>query len=84
MFNSMQAPLARANRVSSKSPVTNHFLIYFLLLVAGVPLSLFLEVMFNPHARNLEYWSDVNKEAQKQHTTTVRSPEPFNDEKALP
>lgn len=83
MFNSMQEPLAEAHRMRAKSPAINPFLIYFLFLVAGVPLSLFVELMLDPKAQSLEYWNDVNKDAQIPHGT-IKSAEQLNERKPLP
>lgn len=83
MFHSMQEPLAEAHPLRAKSPAINPFLIYFLFIVAGVPLSLFVEVLLDPQAQSLEYWNDINKDAQIPHGT-IKSAEQYNKRKALP
>ncbi len=45
------------------SPAFNPFLLFFALLLAGVPFSYFYEVITNPFAREAGYWADINTDA---------------------
>lgn len=42
----------------------NPFLFFFALLLAGVPLSYFFELISNPFARDTGYWADVSADAR--------------------
>ena len=43
--------------------VFNPFLLFFALLLTGIPLSYFLELIGNPFAREAGYWADVSADA---------------------
>lgn len=38
----------------------NPFLLFFTLILAGIPLSYFVEMLDKPSTRHLHYWAEVN------------------------
>ncbi len=53
------------DRLSGRLPsfAFNPLLLFFAMLLAGIPSSYFYELMTNPFSRNLCYWTDVNRDA---------------------
>ena len=63
MFDFTRGHLAKGRFMRSLSGLCNPFLFFFTLMLAGIPLSYFAEMMNNPFARKMSYWTDVNTHA---------------------
>ena len=64
MFDSTQGHLAKGRFMHSLSVLFNPFLLFFALILAGIPLSYFTELLNDPNTRHISYWARVNAEAQ--------------------
>lgn len=60
MFDSTQGHLAKGRFLHSLSGLFNPFLLFFALILAGIPLSYFAEMINDPDTRKMSYWIRVN------------------------